>query len=207
MKIKIVLFLVSMLANPLGHAQGFLNLNFEQGLTASNTIPGWIAYVNNSPTEVISNDIALNGGAVCLLGTNFGIIQGNYYVYIQGQSQGFPNSASLGQTGIIPLTAQSLIFWGNVNANDVSFNGNVLPLVVLGTTANYNIYGANVSGFAGDTGQLLFTSLSSQMGGQWDSVDNIQFSSSPVPEPSAVGLSALGSALLAWRRWRKCAQA
>jgi hypothetical protein len=33
--------------------------------------------------------------------------------------------------------------------------------------------------------------------------DNIQFSSTSIPEPGVIGLSAVGGLLLAWRRWRK----
>ncbi|PWU15817.1 MAG: hypothetical protein C5B50_14655 [Verrucomicrobia bacterium] len=174
--------------------QGFINLDFERGVTSSNTIPGWTAYVNGSPTTVLSNNIALNGGAVCLLGTNGGFqqIQGAWFAYLQGQTVGFPNTASIGQTGMVPITAESLIFWGSVGAGDVTFNGQTLPLVVLGTAPNYKIYGANISGFAGGVGQLLFTSYSSQVGGQWDSVDNIQFSTQFIPEPSAVALLSVG---------------
>ena len=87
--------------------------------------------------------------------------------------------------------------------NDVSFNGQNLALTLLGSNPNYNIYGTDISSYAGQTGQLLFTSYSSQVGGQWDSVDNIQFSATPVPEPNSLGLFALGGLIVAWRQWRK----
>lgn len=205
MKTKIINLILLFSGLCLGHSQGFVNLNFEQGYSTSNTIPGWTAYLSGTSKEVVSNDIALNGGAVCLLGTNGGFqpIQGKYFAYLQGQILGFPDSVPIGQIGTIPITALSMIFWGNVGANDVSFAGQNLSLIVLGSSANYKIYGANISEFAGVTGQLLFTSYSSQLGGQWDSVDNIQFSSSPVPEPSILGLSTLVGLFFAWRGWKK----
>ena len=107
---------------------------------------------------------------------------------------GFEYAVSIGQTGTVPIAAQSLIFWGNVGANDVSFQGQTLSLAVLGSTANYNIYEADISAYSGQTGQLLFTALGS------DKIDNIQFSSTAVPEPSGFALGALGGLLFSFRR-------
>ncbi len=80
--------------------------------------------------------------------------------------------------------------------NDVSFNGQTLSLTVLGSTPNYNIYGADISAFAGQTGQLLFTAAPQTI----DIIDNIQFSNLAVPEPTTLALTALGGAFLCLRR-------
>ncbi|HWY32782.1 MAG TPA: PEP-CTERM sorting domain-containing protein [Candidatus Acidoferrum sp.] len=184
-------------------SQDFVNLNFELGYGAGESIPGWTAYKDNTSTTVLLNNISLSGGAVCLLGADFGTIEGNYYAYLQGSGvNAGSETAGIGQTGTIPSGVQSLIFWGNVGMNDVSFNEQSLSLMLLGSTPNYNIYGTDISAYAGKTGQLLFTSYSAQVGGQWDSVDNIQFSSSPVPEPNTVGLFALGGLFISWWQWK-----
>ena len=215
MKINIILLIAILVFSKTGFSQGFANLNFENAtftvdpsglyypysVYASNAIPGWTAYVGGSPvSDVLSNNVLLSGGAVSIIGTNnnlgFQPIQGKYFMLLAGDNySGSLGTAGIGQSNTIPLSAESLIFWGNVGANDVSFYGQTLVLTVLGSTANYNIYGANISAFAGQTGQLLFTTV---LGGS-DMIDNIQFSSSAVPEPSALGLSALGGLLLAWR--------
>ena len=203
-------------AGQAGFSQSFVNLDFENAtfvsdpsssyypsqVYASNAIPGWTAYVAGTPlTDVFSNNAYLTGGCVTLVGTNWGFapMQGQYFVALFGNHYWiYTNTAGIGQTGQIPLTAQSLIFWGNVGLGDVSFNGQTLSLAVIGSTNSYNIYGANISAFAGQTGQLLFTTGI----GANDMIDNIQFSSTPVPEPGALGLFALGGVLLGLRSWK-----
>ena len=198
-------------------SQSFVNLDFENArftadptsgyypyaVYASNSIPGWTAYETTLPSsEIFSNSESISGGAVSIIGTNYfrPLIQGKYSILLEGFNYpGSLNSAGIGQTGTVPLTAQSLIFWGNVVANDVSFGGQNLALTVMGSTANYNIYEADISAYAGQTGQLLFSTIP---GGQ-DMIDNIQFSTSPVPEPSTLGLLALSGALLGLRNRRR----
>ena len=208
-KILIILLLVLARNN---QAQSFLNLNFEAAnvsaygagsIPAINGIPGWTPYVNGSQvSQILYNTINLDEPAVTIQGTNSSSltpIQGNFSVLLQGGSvYATGSSSAIGQTGQIPITAQSLTFWGGDNY--VSFNGQPLSIVLLGigSNPNYNIYGADISAFAGQTGQLLFTApkLTGAI------IDNIQFSSSTVPEPSELALGALGALLFSFRRWR-----
>jgi hypothetical protein len=216
MKIKIAILSLLLTGLQLGFSQGFVNLNFENttittihnpgGDSYTATIPGWTVntfnYVNGDPNSIPYNDIALDSPAVNLEGTNSPIpsvraIQGKYSIFLQGgDNAGSTTGASIGQTGQIPVTAQSITYWGS--SLQVAFNG--LPLIfnAIGSTPNYTIWGADISAFAGQTGQLLFTTpwLNSGM------LDNIQFSTTAVPEPSAVALTALGALLLGFRRWR-----
>ena len=74
--------------------------------------------------------------------------------------------------------------------------------MAISNTLNYTIYGADISAYAGQTGQLLFTAPL-QTGAL---LDNIQFSSVAIPEPSALTLFALGSLLLGWHRCRNSAR-
>ena len=91
----------------------------------------------------------------------------------------------------------SLLFWGNFNGA-ISFNSQALLYFTVGTTANYNIYQMDVSNYAGQTGQLLFSAPY----GYGGSIDNIQFSTTAVPEPGTLALAVLGASLLGFRRWR-----
>jgi hypothetical protein len=82
----------------------------------------------------------------------------------------------------------------------ITFNSQPLNFLVTGSSANYDIYTADISAYAGQTGQLLFTVppyVNSAI------LDNIQFSSSPVPEPAALALAALGAGLLGCLRRRQ----
>ena len=180
-------------------AQGFVNLDFESAnlsgysagsVPATDAIPGWTAYLGGTPLTNINYN---TGGSVEIVGSS--AMQGNFYIRLQsgGSSSTEP---SIGQTGTIPETAQSLIWWGIVAPVVLSFNGQTLSFSMLGpATGSAFIYGVDISSFAGQTGQLLFASTSPLSLGP-SFIDNIQFSSSPIPESSAVSLLLLGGGVL-----------
>lgn len=187
-------------------AQGFVNLDFESAnlsgygagsVPATNAIPGWTAYLGGTNLANINyNESHYGGNQVCLVGsTNF---QGNYYILLQGSMN---EAASIGQTGTIPTTAESLTWWGTT-LDSLTFNGQPLTYGAIGSGSGYTIYAANISAFAGETGQLLFSSIHFPLT-PGDIIDNIQFSSSPVPEPSVLGLFGVVSAALLWPQQRK----
>jgi len=200
-----------------GRPQGFINLNFERAtfipdpsqgyplVYSTNAIPGWIPYLDGVAQDYIaSNGLSLGGAAVSIEGTNnptgFPPVQGNYFILLQGAGFGNTGSAAIGQTGQIPLTAQSLLFWGRIGDLQITFGGQALSFSAVGSTPNYTIYQADISPFAGQIGELLFSNPNYNTYGI---IDNIQFSNTPVPEPSALGLSVLGGLFLACRRWRE----
>lgn len=201
------------------HSQGFLNLDFETAdITvappgtgpSTATLSGWTAYVSPSisnPTyetsTIFYDTLAVDLGGIFLEDQNapssLRPIQGIYSIFLQGASLIEAGTvASIGQTATIPNTAESLTYWSGGGPLQVTFNGLPIDFLVTGTTANYNIYSADISAYAGETGQLLFTApfQTSAL------LDNIQFSNSPVPEPSAFALTALGTLLLGFRRLR-----
>ncbi len=98
----------------------------------------------------------------------------------------------------MPTNAASLYFYLSLLSSlQVSFNGQVIPVIQAGSTANYAIMGANISAFAGQTVELLFSALPNSGNVL---LDNIQFSSSPIPEPGTLALAALGGGLSGFRR-------
>ena len=197
-------------------AQGFINLNFESAkfttytfgnpfVYASNSIPGWTPYLGGiAQSYVTSNGVSLGGAMISVYGTNnsqgYLPVQGKYFILLLGPGSGEQHlSTAIGQTAQVPASAQSILFWGSIFGSlDVSFNGNALSFAAAGTTANnYIIYQADISPYAGQIGELLFSSPFNT--GSF--IDNIQFSSTAVPEPSALALLGLAvSALHLYRR-------
>ena len=213
MKNTIMVFILGLVVAVKG--QGFVNLNFERAGNPSNQattnlIPGWTAYLNGiSQTYVGYDDVSLGAGAVWLYDTNSGTgyatPQGKYFVYLQG---GYKNGGSpaIGQTGTIPVGSQSIYFWGVDGDMTITFNGFLLAFFKYNSTPNYDIWAADVSAYAGQTGELRFTAPDGNAfndGNPFGAnglIDNIQFSSSPVPEPQAAVLGVLGVLLFLLRR-------
>ena len=156
----------------------------------------------------IHKDILYPAADPSFTGANPGVIDGKYSVLLQAggdpQSEGTEN-ASIAQTGTVPSTAESLQFkaWQAIFTQfTVSFDGNVLSPVVLGTGANYTLFGVDVAPYSGQTGQLAFTSDLVNPGAPWLGLDDIAFSTTAVPEPSPLILTRFGGLLFALNRWR-----
>jgi hypothetical protein len=205
-----VLIISMLLSGTLGgYSEGFMNLYFEQativagpsgGVITSNALPGWSASIYGFPQSVILyDDITLGAAAVSIQDANghVPILQGQYSVLLQGQfpSTSPSDSAVISQIGQIPNSAKTLSFYGVLGSLQITFNSHIIPYSAIGSGLNYTIYGGDVSGFAGQTGELSITALNNGSG----LVDNIQFSNQAVPEPGMFGLSALGALLLGWR--------
>jgi hypothetical protein len=201
---------------PAAHSQGtFVNLNFEQPVLplvrdaffmvpTTNAIPGWTAYVGGvQQGSIIYNTRPLDAAEVTLQGPgsdSLTPIQGSYTVEFFGASPFAPQlSSAVGQIGEIPANVQSLEFHASSLALQVSFAGHSIPLVQVGSGTGYVIVGGDISPFAGQLGELLFTAPA-----QTASVlDYIQFSSLPVPEPSIFSLAGIGAVLLGLRFLRR----
>ncbi len=187
-----------------GFSQGFVNLNFEHpilpltpnefsAVPITNALPGWTGYLNGSRVDrVVFNGLSIGGEQISLHNSNgFPPIQGRYSVILQGSTGAGPRSAAVGQTGQIPADALSLIFWGGIS--QVSFNGQIIPHMAIGGGVNYTIYAGDISAFSGQTGELLFTAFPNE----FRILDNIQFSTEAIPEPSEFALTGIGALLFA----------
>jgi len=222
MKTRIISLALAFFGFCRGHSQGFVNLNFEYAnvsaygtgsfnASITDLLPGWTAYLNGSQsTQMSFNLFALDATDVTLLGTNansYQPISGNYSLLLQGGDVP-PHGigATISQTGLVPFSAQSLLFRTQPGTGPllVSLGGQALAIFPFSTGANYTLYGADISAFAGLIEALTFTAVlginvTLPNPNNWN-LDNIQFSSSPVPEPSAFYLSSLGGLFFAWRR-------
>ena len=197
-------------------AQGFINLNFESakiipdptspffpfGIAVTNALPGWTVILGGSTVSSMTyNAPAVGATFVTLDATNGQQLSGKNSVVLQGGLS--LSSATISQTALVPVGTDSLFFeaqQSGVGNFVVSLGGQNLAFSALGSGANYTLYGADVSAFAGQVETLSFSALQvSNFINDWN-LDNIQFSSSAVPEPGALGLFGLGSAVLVWQR-------
>jgi hypothetical protein len=198
------------------HALGqgtFHNLDFEEAsvpflppgqygadVAVSQGLPGWTAYTYSSTdpvTTILHNNMSLGAPAIAILGPSWssgGTLQRSYSVLLQPSFPGLVTEPSIAQTGMIPANAQSIRYYSKLlyETAGVSFGGQTLPVSILGGSLSAGfIFGADVSAFAGQKGELRF------FGGGY--LDDIQFSAQPIPEPTLSGLIALSGAFLGWR--------
>jgi hypothetical protein len=193
--------------------QGFQNLNFESaqnlpgnpgayGMSVSVTdaLPDWtvyagpgtlsnIYYVSNSFPGV-SSLVELEGGSLALSGNNLSV--------------GLYSGGSISQTGLVPDNAESLQFESNGDPSPIPggvtviLGGQTLSLSALSEGPDYTAYGANIpASMAGQMEALTF------YGSEGDLLDDIEFSSMSVPEPSEYALIGLGAVIVGLYRRRK----
>ena len=185
-----------------GFSQGFVNLNFESPIPPlpsgpsidvpiSNALPGWTGYIGGSQINtVFYNTVSLGAPAISFQNTSstHPPIQGNYSVLFQP----YASTVAIGQVGQIPSNANSLQFYSGSGSLQVTFAGQAIPLVQLGSTSRYLILGGDISAWAGTSGELRFTLPSIQFSYANPFLDNILFSTQSIPEPSIYSLLGCG---------------
>jgi hypothetical protein len=180
--------------------QGFVNLDFEAAkvvisatnssfameIATSNALPGWSAFFGTNQAPLVQYNFGPAPGLpVVLFGSNSVVIDGNFSVYLDG--------GSISQTGLVPSGAKSLLFDSGPPSLLVSLGGQSLAYTAISNALNSSgiIYGADISGFAGQEETLTFS--------RSGELDDIQFSPQAIPEPSA-SLILLGSGILFYVR-------
>ena len=113
-----------------------------------------------------------------------------------GNVVGVNVSASITQTGTVPVDAQSLqLKVAGPSPFEVSLAGQRLNLIPLGSGANYTLYAADISALRGQMGDLTITAMAAPHAS--DYFDSIIFSTQAIPEPSPISLFGLGALCLA----------
>ncbi len=209
----IAIIVLPRLAFSLSAQPVFQNLNFENAVTpliideskkvaTSDAVPGWTVYNSfGVPTFRMAFDTVSIGEPEVSLHSFASIavlpIQGNYSVLLQASNSQLLNTSAIGQVGQIPSDAMSLRFFGRMSL-DVTFDGHSLDLIQTGSGPNFERVAADISAFAGQTGELRFTSPHMD-DGTIIFLDAIRFSTLPIPEPGVYALFALGLFGLGWR--------
>jgi hypothetical protein len=204
-------------------AQSFANLDFEAANIPSSTQPsstvpiseslrGWSGYIGGVQQTVAYYDIsALDTSRISIIDHDArfnqypGVLQGNYTALL---SAGLGGDTTLSQTGLVPFGTQSLLFRAFPDlGSDIQFpgsfavtlGGQTLALTVLGSGTNYTWYGADINSWANQTTDLNFTLIAQKPYNSriyFLSLDSIQFSTQPIPEPSGLALLGVGALLL-----------
>jgi hypothetical protein len=222
----VVLFLSSIAAL---QAAPFENLNFESAqiasapanytpgdafdpISAASALPFWTAEEDNTVcTAIWGQPNALDETSVALVNPTSssqfgGVIQGKYSVVLTAMPEappGYFQTASIFQTGDVPLQAKSLTFlmqgaYGP--APIVTLGGTPINLVALSQNGTVSTMAGDVSAFAGQTLELKFlcqgVSGASPVGESGFELDNVNFSPVAIPEPSPYAAMIAGTALL-----------
>jgi hypothetical protein len=224
--IALVILLPSLFASNAWSQRAFQNLNFEaasiptntqQGATVpqSSAMPGW----TTSTGSVVYDGASTGGATVSITDANISLysfvpLQGQYSAMLFAGPDGPAGDCSISQTGLVPISAQSILM-------DIESPVSFFPMagftVVLGVDtismtpieqfSTYTLYGGNIPAvLAGQTEALTITALPPVFPTVPPSalaVDAIQFSFPPVPEPGALALLATGAVFLGLRR-NKC---
>ena len=210
-----ILLAVTAVGN-VGNAAPFQNLDFESATLPSlppnesggyvpiaQGMPGWRIYWGDiEQTLVLHNDRTAGSANVSIFGPqNPFILEGNFTALLQaGIDRSNPNGpfleAAIGQTGIVPSDAQSIQFkmsqftGGSLASFHVELEGQHIPVVPLFITPEYTLFGGDVAAYAGASAELRFIAEARLVNSI--RLDDIVFSSAPVPEPSTWALLSAG---------------
>ena len=228
MKIQFAILLALFALGRAAQAQGFINVDFDSAnisgyspdssdVPTTSAFPGWSAYyisstATNAATQVWYDGISLGGAIISVIDMNapaFSPIQGKYSAFLFGGAGSGAQlfSAQINQTGLVPTGTESLLFDAYVAGAPfvVTLGGQTINMIPLQSFSNYTLYGGNIpSNMAGQIETLSFTEPPpASSPPSFFELDNIQFLTSSVPEPSGLGLIAFGSLFLTWRWQRK----
>lgn len=204
----------------------FQNLDFEgaQGpftlhphdptLSASEALPAWTVRIGvRQEDRVVYGGLPAPGSSVGLTDTNwpspFPVLQGLYSVSMgvgDDLRPQFKFPVSVAQTGLVPAEALRLLFLSRSGTDAgqlaVTFGGTLLPFALLEELpAGAARYWADISAWAGQSGELRFTTLPPASGMNYVELDDIQFVSVPEPSVCLLVLTGLGVGAWAWR-WK-----
>lgn len=196
-------------------AQPFQDLDFESATLVpisgdpynrvyfSLALPGWSGYSGaNQLSAALYDNMFLDSTGIGIFDTNAifvplggTLIDGEYTAFLEAGSGNA--DASLSQTGLVPIGTKSLSFIAVTNGPfAVSLGGTTLNLTSSPVAGhNYRLYQADVSAFAGQTNELVFTVFAENpYNNRLRSMllDDIQFSPDVIPEPSSLSLLAIG---------------
>lgn len=227
---------VGALTLPVANAAPFQNLNFEQAVVVINdpifghlnwsqALPGWSPWSGSPDSATVfygSGHLGTTQYIMLVDNNQFNQvpIAGNYSLLTKGSMFADGGDAWISQVGDVPSTARAIELLVSGDVPIVSMNGNPVNLIPVGTQNGAVRYAGGISVYAGSTATLRINYPATTWTEEtWDEeayiasgglnagmIDNIQFSTRIVPEPSSCLLAGLGLSVLfglAHRRRRK----
>lgn len=215
--IKLISIVGSLAVVGSGFSQGFVNLDFESAMvsgyspqsTISGTLafPGWTLAGN----QAFYDGISLGGALVSVndinTGNGFSPLDGNFSAFLFGGI--FNTPVSISQTALVPVGTTTIELWQGtfmgLGSFQLSLNGQIISMTTISSQSGYVLRAGDISAFAGSSATLQITALGVPTGPGPNPVllDNIQFSSNPIPEPGTVSLLVIGLMGLLWHRRTK----
>ncbi len=218
MRLTRTVLILTLVASQTLKAADFQNLDFESAnlpilppgevggyVPISQALPGWSAYLGTLATDsILYNNFTLGSAVVSIQGPNSPLgapLGGNFSANLMpGYDPRVSElvGVSLAQTGLVPAEANSIFFKVRTGSPfqqpfQVTLAGEQISLVPWEEQPDHVLFAGDISTFAGDTVELRFF-ISEQLNAMW--VDDIVFSSVPVPEPSTWAMLGLGAVLL-----------
>jgi hypothetical protein len=204
-------------------AAPFQNLDFESAtlnpipndsfnrVYFDQAFPGWRGNVGGiQETAAFHNGMFLCCSSIAVWGdeTNRNLsLEGTFSVALHASHDPYSSpqesrlaNTSVAQTGFVPSDAQSLLFRAQVGGPvEAALGGQPLSLMPVAVGPNYTVFGADITAWAGQETELRLTAIAQSMG-NLTILDSIEFSTTPVPEPSTFALLAIAGAF----GWLKC---
>ena len=176
-------------------------------IAATNALPYWAAYSGTDQLNAIPYGL---GGVITPVRLysestgGGGALSGNYSVVLNFGGSAAPQPGSISQNGLVPSDAESLLFEVGMGIYSgpltVSLGGQDLSYIAISNAPNFTLYGATIpSTLVGKIATLTFAAGANGASGL-AMLDDIQFSSQPIPEPGVLALILLGSGVLLCRR-------
>jgi hypothetical protein len=211
MKTKRFVMIFLAVASHLTSGAEFQNLTFDEGTSSFGSIsdadireylPGWTLTYNDIKQRTIDVNtlgrFSRDGSAILNHRLTNPLGYPAELKYSLALRNGYdenlnPLAWELSQTGTVPGDAKSLWFKSFEESPALRLNTVEVETIFVGTEGQFNVFAADIRGFAGKSVTLAFDTPSVS---QTFGIDSIRFSSDAVPEPRTWMLVALGLLLL-----------
>jgi hypothetical protein len=191
--------------------------DYLQRVPFANAFPSWsssssMAYYNASDMDQMTIGVYDKNAGLYSWGPHPILGLSGYTAYLEADLGSFlSGSVGISQTGVIPVNVQSIRFYSTIAyasalpgyspTLSLTLNGTPVPYYQIGTSGAFTQWAADVSAYAGTATALGFE-VSATYPYPYGSpnphwifgvgIDNISFSTTPVPEPTTVTFFILG---------------